>query len=320
MPRVIAVTNQKGGVGKTTTVLNLGAALADLGRRVLCVDIDPQANCTTGLGVRPESLPQSVYDLLVQPRKFSVTRAEDVVVRTAWPRLDLLPSHVNLAGAELQIANRLGREALLRKSLLALSALYDYVLIDTPPSLSLLTVNALVAASEVLVVVRPEPWSLDGVDNLLDTIDAIRQELNPTLVITGVVATGVDSRVMLAREILIRLDRNPRLTGLLLRSTVRRNVALAEASGAGVPVLVHAPRSHGAEAYRALARELMALAGELPHDEMPLIPIESWEEAEEGAGESIAAMRVAAGADASGATRIAAHADMHRGSPSQPAA
>src|SRR5262245_55756337 len=159
MPRMIAITNMKGGVGKTTTTLNLGAALADAGRRVLCIDIDPQANCTTGLGLRPEELTRSVYDLLVQPRKFSVTRAEDTIVPTQWPRLEILPSHINLAGAELEISSRLGREILLRKALTGVIDRYDYVLVDTPPSLSLLTVNALCLANEVFIVARPEPWS-----------------------------------------------------------------------------------------------------------------------------------------------------------------
>lgn len=277
MPRIIVCTNQKGGVGKTTTVVNLGAALAEAGKRVLCVDIDPQANCTSGFGFRGDDIQQSSYDLLVQPKKFSVVRAEDIVLRTSVPGLDLIPSHINLAGAELEIASRFGRETLLRKSLLSMADCYDYVFIDTPPSLSLLTVNALVCASEVMVIIRPEPWSMDGVENLLDTIEAIRAELNPHLQVSGIVATMVDTRATLTRDTFARIDADPRLAGLLFHTHIRRNVALAEASGSGSPVQVHAPKSHGAEAYRALAGEVLALVGESLPEHQPLISAESWE-------------------------------------------
>ncbi len=276
MPRIIAITNMKGGVGKTTTTLNLGASLAEAGRRVLCIDIDPQANCTTGLGLRPEELPRSVYDLLVQPRKFSVTRAEDAIVPTQWARLEILPSHINLAGAELEISSRLGREVLMRKALSGVIDRYDYVLIDTPPALSLLTVNALCLANEVFIVARPEPWSLDGIENLLDTVDAVRRELNPNLMVTGVIATMVDQRASLSRAVLSRIDADPRLNGLLFRTLIRRNIQLAEASGTRKPVLVHAPRSHGAQAYRSLAREVLALAGEAAGDDDVMQMTGSW--------------------------------------------
>ncbi len=280
MPRIIVCTNQKGGVGKTTTVVNLGAALADAGKRVLCVDIDPQANCTSGFGFKAEDIQQSSYDLLVQPKKFSVVRAEDIVLSTGVPNLDLIPSHINLAGAELEIASRFGRETLLRKGLLGIAECYDYVFIDTPPSLSLLTVNALVCAGEVMIIIRPEPWSMDGVENLLDTIEAIRAELNPQLQVSGIVATMVDTRATLTRETFERIDKDPRLSGLLFQTHIRRNVALAEASGSGAPVQIHAPKSHGAEAYRALAGEVLALVGESLPEQQPLIASDSWDAVE----------------------------------------
>ncbi len=280
MPRIIVCTNQKGGVGKTTTVINLGAALAAAGKRVLCVDIDPQANCTSGFGFRTEDVQQSTYDLLVQPKKFSVVRGEDIVRRTAIPGLDMIPSHINLAGAELEIASRFGRETLLRKGLHGIAECYDYVFIDTPPSLSLLTVNALVCATEVMVVIRPEPWSMDGVENLLDTVEAIRAELNPRLQVSGIIATMVDTRATLTRETFARIEGDARLRGLLFETHIRRNVALAEASGTGSPVQVHAPKSHGASAYRALAREVLALVGDVLPEYEPLISAESWETAE----------------------------------------
>jgi chromosome partitioning protein len=258
MARTITVANQKGGVGKTTTAVNVSACLARRGERVLVLDLDPQANCTTGLGVDPSTLEFSIYEVIAQPRKFRIFALEDIVVRTAWPNLELAPSHVNLSGVELEIVNKLGREAILKKSLRELEDRYDYILIDTPPSLGLLTVNALVASNEIVVVMRAEPWSLDGIDNLLETLNVVKDELNPELELTGIVVNMLEPRAHLSKEILNRLSLDERLSGRLFSTTIRKNVKLAEAADIGLPIIYHDPSCHGARAYKQLTEEIVA--------------------------------------------------------------
>jgi len=257
MPRIITVANQKGGVGKTTTVVNVSACLANAGKKVLVVDLDPQANCTTGLGVDPESLEFSVYEVLAQPKKFRIFGMEDIIVRTAWPNLELAPSHVNLSGVELEIVNKLGRESILKKGLREVADRYDYVMIDTPPSLSLLTVNALVAATEIIVVMKAEPWSLDGIDNLLETLNVVEEELNPGVELAGIVVNMLEPRAHLSQEILNRLAHDERLSGRLFSTTVRKNVRLAEAADRGLPVMYHDPNCHGTAAFKELTDEIL---------------------------------------------------------------
>ena len=259
MARTITVANQKGGVGKTTTVVNVAACLARLGNRVLVVDLDPQANCTTGLGVDPSALEFSVYEVIAQPKKFRIFALEDIVVRTPWPNLEVAPSHVNLSGVELEIVNKLGREAILKKGLREVADRYDYILLDTPPSLGLLTVNALVASNEVLVVMRAEPWSLDGIDNLLETLNVVRDELNPKLGLTGIVVNMLEPRASLSKGILIRLSQDERLCGRLFSTNIRKNVKLAEAADIGMPVIYHDSSCHGAKAYQQLTEEIVAV-------------------------------------------------------------
>jgi chromosome partitioning protein len=256
MARTITVANQKGGVGKTTTVVNVSACLARQGHRVLVVDLDPQANCTTGLGVDPNALEFSVYEVVAQPKKFRIFSMEDIVVRTQWPNLDVAPSHVNLSGVELEIVNKLGREAILKKGLREVADRYDYILLDTPPSLGLLTVNAFVASNEVLVVMRAEPWSLDGIDNLLETLSVVRDELNPELGLTGIVVNMLEPRASLSKEILSRLSQDERLLGRLFTTNIRKNVKLAEAADIGRPVIYHDGTCHGARAYEQLTEEI----------------------------------------------------------------
>jgi chromosome partitioning protein len=270
MPRIIAVCNQKGGVGKTTSVINIGACLAHLGKRVLLVDVDPQANCTAGVGVDLSTLKQTLFDVLVQPNKFKIFRMEDVIVSTRWPNLDLVPGHPELSGAELHLVRKIGRETLLRKNLHPVCRPYDFVLIDTPPSLSLLTINALTAAEEVVIASRAEPWSLDGIENLLDTVDAIREELNQPLQVTGIVVTVLHERAKLSREILRRVEEDPRLEGKMYHTLIRRNIRLVEAADRGMPVIHSAPGSSGAQAFMSLAREL----GKIETPEKPAQPAE----------------------------------------------
>ncbi len=265
MPRIIAVCNQKGGVGKTTTVINIGACLAEMGKRVLLVDVDPQANCTAGVGVTVADLKHTLYEVLVQPNKFKIFRMEDVVTTTSWTNLDLVPGHPDLSGAELHLVRKIGRETLLRKNLEPVCRPYDFVLIDTPPSLSLLTINALTAAQEILIPSRAEPWSLDGIENLLDTTDAIREELSLPLGILGVLITVLHERANLSQEIIQRVEDEPRLKGKIFKTQIRRNIKLVEAADRGTPVVYHAPESHGAKAFSALAREI---AGAQEFDEI----------------------------------------------------
>lgn len=261
MTRIITVANQKGGVGKTTTVVNVSACLASMGKRTLVVDLDPQANCTTGLGIDPASLEFSIYEVLAQPKKFRIFTLEDVIVRTPWPNLDLCPSHVNLSGVELEIVNKLGRESILKKGLREAADDYDFIVIDTPPSLSLLTVNALVAATEIMIVMKAEPWSLDGIDNLLETLNVIEEELNPGLALSGIVVNMLEPRANLSQEILNRLANDERLSGRIFSTTIRKNVRLSEAADKGVPVIYHDSDCHGATAYRQLTGELLVGRG-----------------------------------------------------------
>jgi chromosome partitioning protein len=268
MPRIIAVCNQKGGVGKTTSVINIGACLAELGKRVLLVDVDPQANCTAGVGVDISTLKHSLFDVLVQPNKFKIFRMEDVVMKTQWPNLDLVPGHSDLSGAELHLVRKIGRETLLRKNLEPISRAYDFILIDTPPSLSLLTINALTAAQEVMIPSRAEPWSLDGIENLLDTMDAIREELNQPLRICGIIVTILHERAKLSREIMARAEQDERLRGRFFRTHIRRNIKLVESADRGVPIVHLAPDSHGSKAFMSLARELAGI--EEPQETIPV--------------------------------------------------
>jgi chromosome partitioning protein len=256
MTRTITVANQKGGVGKTTTVVNVSACLARQGKKVLVVDLDPQANCTTGLGVDLDTLEFSVYEVMAQPRKFRIFALEDIIVRTPWPNLEVAPSHVNLSGVELEIVNKLGREAILKKGLREVADRYDYILLDTPPSLGLLTVNALVASNEVLVVMRAEPWSLDGIDNLLETLNVVKDELNPDLGLGGIVVNMLEPRAGLSKDILNRLSNDERLCGRLFSTNIRKNVKLAEAADIGLPVIYHDGSCHGAKAYQRLTEEI----------------------------------------------------------------
>jgi chromosome partitioning protein len=250
--RVLALCNQKGGVGKTTTTINLGAALAETGRRVLLVDLDPQGALSVGLGVNPMQLDRTVYDLLME----RAVTAEDVMLRTAVPGMDLLPSNIDLSAAEVQLVNEVAREHTLRRVLEPVLEDYDVVLIDCQPSLGLLTVNALTAADGVVIPLECEYFALRGVALLLQTIEKIRERLNPRLEIEGLLATMYDARTLHGREVLARVvdafgDR-------VFHTVISRTVRFPETTVAGEPITSYASSSVGATAYRDLARELLA--------------------------------------------------------------
>jgi chromosome partitioning protein len=250
-PRIIAVANQKGGVGKTTTTLNLGASLADMGRRVLIVDCDPQANATSGLGISRTDVDMSIYDVVVlgQPLR-------DARIPTLVPNLDLIPSHIALAGSEIELVSMPLREMRLRYALDALDSDDDYVLLDCPPSLGLLTVNAAVAASSLLIPIQCEFYALEGLGLLTHTLELLRRELNPTLAVAGIVMTLYDARLTLATQVVAEVrTRFPEET---FETVVPRNVRLSESPSHGLPISRYDPTSRGATAYRRLAEEFDA--------------------------------------------------------------
>jgi chromosome partitioning protein len=249
--RTIAVANQKGGVGKTTTTLNLGAALADMGRRVLVVDCDPQANATSGLGVARDDVETSIYDVVVLGQPLAEARIPTVV-----PNLDLVPSHIALAGSEIELVGMPLREMRLRYALDALDGSDDYVFLDCPPSLGLLTVNAAVAAESLLIPIQCEYYALEGLGLLTYTIDLLRRQLNPDLAIAGIVMTLYDARLTLATQVVDEVRKQ--FPDDIFDTIVPRNVRLSEAPSHGLPISRYDPTSRGAIAYRRLAEEFDA--------------------------------------------------------------
>uniref|UniRef100_UPI001295CDEB ParA family protein n=1 Tax=Cumulibacter manganitolerans TaxID=1884992 RepID=UPI001295CDEB len=249
---VLAVCNQKGGVGKTTSTINLGAALAEFGRRVLLVDFDPQGALSVGLGIAPHDLDLTVYNLLVD----RAASAQDVVLRTRVKNVDLLPANIDLSAAEIQLVNEVAREQTLERVLRPLLPQYDYILIDCQPSLGLLTVNALTAARGVLIPLECEYFSLRGVALLIDTVEKVRDRLNPDLELEGILATMYDPRTIHAREVFTRIVEA--FGDTVFQTTINRTVRFPETTVAGEPITSWAPTSPAAEAYRNLAREILA--------------------------------------------------------------
>ncbi len=250
-PHVIAICNQKGGVGKTTTAINLGAALAEKGSRVLLVDCDPQANATSGLGIRPSERETSVYDVVVlgQPLREVTVAIEQV------PNLVLVPSHVSLAGSELELAELPLRESRLRLALEGLDD-FDYVLLDTPPSLGLLTVNCLVASESVLIPLQCEYYALEGLTLLNQTQALVRQSLNRRLKLLGIVLTLFDPRTILSAQVVSQVRQQ--FGEQTFDTVIPRSVRLSEAPSHGLPITLYEPAGRGATAYRSLADELLA--------------------------------------------------------------
>jgi chromosome partitioning protein len=248
--RVIALANQKGGVGKTTTVINLGAALAEMGERVLLIDMDPQGSLGVGLGLEPHSLEATVYNLLMQDG----TTVDDVLIETNIDGLHLMPANIDLAAAELLLVQEVAREQALQRIVGRLLYRYDRILIDCPPSLGLLTINGLTAAHAVIVPLECEYFALRGMSLLMQTLERVRDRLNPELELEGIVATMFDGRTLHTREVLERV--RDAFGDVVFETTVNKTIRFAEAPVAGEPILSYAPRSRGSDAYRDLAREV----------------------------------------------------------------
>lgn len=250
MSRVIAITNQKGGVGKTTTAINLGAALAVSDVKVLLIDADPQGNTTSGLGIQKTPGLTTIYDVLVDGREI-----EQAICHTSMEGLDVLPADKNLIGVNLQLVGVDARESILRHRLSSVLAQYQFILIDCPPALDLLTLNALMAADSVLVPIQCEFFALEGVSELMDTIDRIRDSFGHPLRIEGILLTMFDDRTNLARQ--VAADLREFFTGDVFKTVIPRNIRLAEAPSHGKSILAYDPGSRGSEAYIQLAKEVL---------------------------------------------------------------
>ena len=251
MGKIITIANQKGGVGKTTTAVNLASSLAMEGFRTLLIDIDSQANATSGLGIDPKTLTKTIYEVLVGSLKVA-----DAVIETKVPRLYLLPSHINLVGAEIELVDVTDRERVMKRALMTVRTNYDYILIDCPPSLSLLTLNALSASDSVLIPVQCEYYALEGLGQLLNTINIVKKHLNPELDIEGVLLTMFDSRLRLSNQVVSEVQRY--FDQKVFKTVIARNVRLSEAPSFGMPVVIYDAFSTGAKNYLDLSKEVIA--------------------------------------------------------------
>ena len=255
MARIIAVTNQKGGVGKTTTAVNLSAALALAGKMVLLIDIDPQGNATSGIGFNKKKHSNSVYQLLI-----GHTKVDDIIWLTELSHLALIPSSIDLAGAEIELSTLERREYKLKEAISEYAEKYDFVIIDCPPSMGFLTLNALTAAKTVLIPIQCEYYALEGLSMLIDTVKAVKKRLNPELAIEGILLTMFDGRTNLAYQVAEEVKKHfPRE---VYRAVIPRNIRLAEAPSFGLPITEYDPKSKGAEAYLEFAEEFLELESE----------------------------------------------------------
>lgn len=250
MGKFISIANQKGGVGKTTTAINLAASLAAIEHPTLIIDIDPQSNSTSGLGIEPKTVSNSVYEVMI-----GGVHVKDAIRDTELPYLDLVPSHINLVGAEIEMVDRNERERILAKAIEPVKDKYDFIIIDCPPSLGLLTINALTASNSVLIPVQCEYFALEGLGQLLNTIKIVRQHLNPDLDIEGVLLTMYDTRTRLSNQVADEVKRY--FDDKVFSSVISRNVRLAEAPSFGKPAILYDATSVGSKNYLALAREII---------------------------------------------------------------
>ncbi len=250
MSRIIAIANQKGGVGKTTTAVNLSAALAHYGKKVLMIDADPQGNATSGIGLAKKDIKLCIYDVLING-----VPLEKIVLSSAWDRLDIIPATIQLAGAEIELVPTMNRETKLKQALKKVKDGYDYLLIDCPPSLGLLTINALTAADEVLIPIQCEYYALEGLGQLINTISLVRKHLNERLTITGVVLTMFDGRTNLSEQVAEEVKTY--FKELVYKTIIPRNIRLSEAPSHGQPIMAYDPRCRGAEVYLSLAQEVI---------------------------------------------------------------
>ena len=255
MGRIIAVANQKGGVGKSTTAINLSACLAERGKKVLIIDIDPQGNTTSGLGVDKNSTENTLYELLLNEAEIENTIVKDVV-----QNVDLIPSNINLSGAEIELVGIDEKEYILKKIIDKVRDNYDYIIMDCPPSLNMLTINALTAATSVLVPIQCEYYALEGLSQLIHTIELVKDRLNNSLEIEGVVFTMYDARTNLSLQVVENVKDN--LNQNIYKTIIPRNVRLAEAPSYGQPITIYDSKSAGAESYRLLAEEVINREGE----------------------------------------------------------
>ena len=250
MSKIIAIANQKGGVGKSTTAINLSACLAEKNNKVLVIDMDPQGNTASGLGIDKNRINNTVYEMLI-----GECDIKDAIISTMFDNLDILPANVNLSGAEIELIDSEKRSYILKKCLKSVNRRYDYIIIDCPPSLSILTVNALTSANSVIVPIQCEFYALEGITQLMKTIDLVHERLNPELHLEGVVFTMYDSRTNLSAQVVENVKAN--LKEKIYKTIIPRNVRLAEAPSHGLPINYYDSKSSGAEGYRKLAEEVM---------------------------------------------------------------
>jgi chromosome partitioning protein len=248
--KIIAIANQKGGVGKTTTSVNLGACLAYIGKRVLLVDVDPQGNATSGIGIEKADVEHCIYDILVDD-----VDVEEVIKQTAVENLDIIPATIQLAGAEIELVPTISREVRLKRALESVKHQYDYMVIDCPPSLGLLTINALTASDAVLIPVQCEYYALEGLSQLLNTVRLVQKHLNTELMIEGVLLTMLDARTNLGIQVIDEVKKY--FQDKVYKTIIPRNIRLSEAPSHGQPIIIYDPRSRGAEVYLDLAKEVV---------------------------------------------------------------
>ena len=250
MGKIISIANQKGGVGKTTTAINLSAALAEEGKKILVIDMDPQGNTSSGFGIDKNQIEDTIYELIL-----GYSAINETIIRNVMDRLDMIPSNVNLAGAEIELIGKERKESILKKELDFIREDYDYILIDCPPSLNILTVNAMVASDTVLVPIQCEFYALEGLSQLIYTINLIRERINRELEIEGLVFTMYDGRTNLSQQVVENVKANVKQR--VYETVIPRNIRLAEAPSYGEPITLYDTRSTGAEAYRNLAKEFL---------------------------------------------------------------